>query len=43
MNKTKTLQILNEKIDLLIIAGETTTPEYKRLCELHKSLTCSKK
>lgn len=39
MSKTKTIKILNEKIDRLILAGKTKTAEYKRLCSLHYKLT----
>ncbi len=41
MNKTKTIAALNEKIDTLILDGATVGEEFKRLCNLHKSLTCS--
>lgn len=36
MSKNKTIKLLNAKIDLLIIQGETNTPEFKRLMRLHK-------
>ena len=39
MTKTKTLQIINQKIDKLIINGKTKTKEYKRLIKLHYLLT----
>lgn len=39
MNKNKTIRILNEKIDKLIIEGKTNTKEYKRLCKLHYQAT----
>lgn len=42
MNKTKMLALLNEKIDLSILEGKTANKEFKRLCNLHKILTCSK-
>jgi hypothetical protein len=42
MNKTKTIKLLNEKIDLLIIEGKQKTAEYKRLTKIHYSLTHNK-
>ena len=39
MTKTKTLEILNDRIDRLILAGKTKTAEYKRLTRLHYKLT----
>jgi hypothetical protein len=38
MSKTKLIKILNEKIDLLIIAGKQRTAEYRRLTKLHYKL-----
>lgn len=38
MSKSKILAILNEKIDLLIIANKTDTQEYKMLLAQHYSL-----
>lgn len=36
MTKTQTLKVLNDKIDLLIISGKTSSNEFKRLMKLHK-------
>lgn len=38
MTKQKSLKILNDLIDKMIIKGETTNEEYKRLCKTHKSI-----
>lgn len=35
MNKTQTLKVLNDKIDLMIINGKTNTAEFRRLMKLH--------
>jgi len=42
MNKQKTLKILNEKIDKLIIKGLQNTREFNRLCGMHKKALLSK-
>ncbi len=42
MSKNKNLVILNEKIDLLILAGDVKSGEYKRLIALHAQIVCSK-
>lgn len=38
MSKSKILAILNEKIDLLIIANQTHTQEYRSLIAQHYAL-----
>lgn len=38
MTQKESLQKVNNKIDLLIIAGKLQSAEYKRLCRLHKLL-----
>lgn len=42
MNKKQNIEILNQKIDRLIIIGEDKTEEFKRLCALHKRLVLNK-
>jgi len=42
MSKAKTIKLLNEKIDLLLIEGKQRTAEYRRLTKLHYSLTHNK-
>ena len=38
MTLKNTLDILNDKIDQLIIKGQTNTIEYKRLIKLHLNI-----
>lgn len=38
MNKLESLKMVNERIDALIIEGQTNTEEYKRLIALHAVL-----
>jgi hypothetical protein len=38
MNKKENIKILNRQIDKLIIQGKDKTPEYTRLCKMHKKL-----
>ena len=38
MTLKTTLDILNDKIDQLIIKGQTNTKEYKRLIKLHLNI-----
>lgn len=38
MSRQKALDILNDKIDALILAGQTDSAEYKRLVRLHFQL-----
>ena len=38
MTLKKTLEIINDKIDRLIISGKKNSKEYKRLCKLHYNL-----
>ena len=35
MSRQKALDVLNDKIDALILAGKTNSEEYKRLVKLH--------
>ena len=35
MTKKQNLKIINNKIDVLILAGEINTSEYNRLIKLH--------
>lgn len=39
MSKTKILAVINNKIDMLIIADKIQTAEYERLVKLHYLLT----
>lgn len=39
MTKKQTLKLINEKIDWLIINGQTKTQEFKRLIKLHRLIT----
>ena len=39
MTKTKSISLVNNKIDKMIITGETHNEEYKRLIKLHYQLT----
>jgi hypothetical protein len=39
MSKTKILKILNAKIDRLILNGQASSQEYKRLTRLHYIIT----
>lgn len=38
MSKEKAIDIINNKIDALILAGKTSSDEYKRLLKLHMKL-----
>lgn len=38
MTKKQMLQKLNKQIDDLILKGKDNTPEYQRLCQLHRKI-----
>jgi hypothetical protein len=39
MNKKETIDLVNEKIDKLIIGGKEKSKEFKKLCKIHYHLT----
>jgi len=39
MTKAKTIKLINEKMDFMILNNDTDNPEYKRLMKLHYEIT----